>query len=151
MIDPNWSRWIFASIAKHFDDAKQNIPLYIDGQDRTQTPPVEGAELRVNGPFINNPSKGYYLLMIDVNILLNVTFSSTDSYKLWRTLGIFLTAFDIYIPVRKYGDDDSLLGCLRLIPNRGDEIIISHFGQVSPDIRLYQSAIDAMYELELKI
>ena len=73
MINQNWHRWIFASVAKYFDDNKGQFPLYIEGQDPLPEELNERAELRINGPFFNETSKNIFQLSIDINLLLNVS------------------------------------------------------------------------------
>jgi hypothetical protein len=153
----NWSRWIFSSIAKHFHEVVDpvGILLNIEGIDRISNEIVEGGELRVNGPYFNNPSRNYYILDLDVNLLLNVLIDERDIYKLDRMLGVFLGAFTPTINVYRYGDsqddDSSYFGCLQIRDDRGDEIVVARFGQVEKDTRILQAAINAIYYLEFKI
>ena len=41
-----WMRWCIASISKHFDDAKGNFALYLEGDERTTQDEHVFAELR---------------------------------------------------------------------------------------------------------
>jgi hypothetical protein len=55
--------------------------------------------------------------------------------------------------VFKYGegpeDDETLLGCLTLRSGKRDAIRVIHFGQISREDRLRQSAVDARYRMHL--
>jgi hypothetical protein len=152
--NPNWARWIFASVAKHFDESKGDIGLFIEGETRDSANQInEGAELRMNGPFINNPSGGYWVLDVDLNVLINTLIDEGDSHKSWRMAGVFINAFKFNIPVYRYGDqpddDGTFLGCLQLRQDRGDDLVITNLGEISPDIRMNQMTISAIYKLEI--
>ena len=154
MINPNWHRWIFASICKHFNDNKGEYALLVEGQDQLPETLTERAELRVNGPFFNELYWNTYNAEVDINVVLNVTFSETDLYRQQTVVGFFAQAFTRCIPVYKYGndangaDDGSYLGYLVQKNFRGDDVTITNYGQVSIDIRLTQSTIDAIYRIE---
>ena len=153
MINQNWHRWIFASVAKYFDDNKGQFPLYIEGQDPLPEELNERAELRINGPFFNETSKNIFQLSIDINLLLNVSFNDEDSHRQFRIAGYFQQKFAKAIKVYKYGDTDdddgSYLGCLIMKNYRGDDVTVTNFGQVLPDIRVTQLAIDSVYCIDL--
>src|SRR4051812_28933495 len=116
IIDQNLVRWMTASIYKWFDERKQSIPLFLEGADRTQQALLDYAELRLNGPFLTNPSEDFYNINVDINVLLTVSNDQADAYKLQRLIGIILIAYTRAINVYKFGTDgdDSLLGCLVL-------------------------------------
>jgi|SRR6516164_3271025 hypothetical protein len=149
----DWVRWIWASVSKWFDDRKQGTVLYLDGFDIDQVPPKDCAELRMNGPFMINPSRNYWHMDIEINILLQITPDNEDAHKLWRYAGIYINAMAGEIPVYKYGDgiqdDQSLLGCLRIRPEKGEEIVLANFGRVDPDIEQFRSGLSAFYRLEI--
>ena len=156
MINTNWDRWIFASCSKFIDNRKNNVKLYIEGQDRSSKKEEDYAEMRYNGPFYLQSSPKNYKLNIELNILVNAKKDDSDNHKIYRMCGIFESSLEAYIPVYRYGPDSVIdtreyLGCLRRILNGHREVITNHYGQVSPDIQVIQSTITAYYEMDLTI
>jgi|SRR5215831_6900653 len=154
MLDQNLSRWIFASISKHFDDNRNGIPLFIEGQTRNQETPTDSAELRMNGPYVNNPSHSLYFVIVDVNILIKCINDDSDAHKQWRMIGIFLEAFPPNFQIFKYGDGpednpNEMVGCLILQRDRGDEIIVNNFGEINPGTKITESTINGVYRMQM--
>lgn len=143
-------RWLFSSISKHFDDFKGSIPFYLEGQERESEKDSDSVELRINGPFVNNPSKGYWKIDIDVNLLVTSTIDDQDLYKIYKIIDQFLEGFTDIISIYKYGNGDDLLGCLVMRTDIEDAIIISNFGRVDPTLRILQSTINAIYSMEIE-
>ena len=148
-LNQNWARWIFASITKHFNDNRQGLVLHIEGTHRDTNTETDLCELRIDGPWFNEVSKDYWIIRLEVNILVQVTMNDSNFHKIHTNVGIMASAFTD-IEVKKYGDDDSLLFCLQLEQkprNRSnDAIIISHFGQLDPNIKIQQATIEGHYE-----
>lgn len=147
----NIGRWIYSSIAKHFGAyATQATPLYIEGQTPKE-PTIDRAELRVNGPFFSHPVKNEWYLDVEVNLLLSCGLLEQDVYKVWAMIGQYIEAFSDSIEVFKYGDgptdNGDSLGCLILQHDRGDDILLTHFGQVDPNVRVVQSSLNALYNM----
>ncbi len=142
----NIVRWIWSSVSKHFDLIKNEIPFYVEGQDHKDE--EDSAELRINGPFVNNPSKGYWKIDADINILITATMDQ-DFYRIYKIIDQFLEGFTSIIPVYKYGDSGEQLGCLILQTDIQDAIIISNFGRIEPSLRVQQSTINGIYTIEI--
>jgi len=161
MIDKNWSRWIFASVSNHFNNRKEDLPLFIEGQHRDtredQKEPGtvnEFLELRMDGPKLTETSKDDWNLYFEINILVQVTMDDFNATRIHRNVGIVAAAFtDIGIfKVGKTDDDDgSLLECLRLIQDkrRREAIVVSHFGQIEPKTKLIHATVEGHYEVDL--
>jgi len=154
-INQDWPRWTVASIAKHFNANRGDYPLYIEGDDRDTNELRIFRELRFDGPFIKNPSRGLYYLDIEVNILIQAHMDPEDLYAGLKAVGIFATAFTNVIKAYRYGgganDDDTLLGCYRLKSSRtNDSIDIGQFGIIRQDTRLTQYTIEGHYRMELQ-
>lgn len=152
-MNPNWARWINLSIANHFNKYKGEYVLQIEGQDIPDMTPKEACELRTNGPFVKQLDQRTYNLDIDINTLLKITFDETDGTRVSKAIGYFLDVFTKTIEIRKYGDgpedDGTLIDCLLLKSDKGDDIIVNNFGMISPDIRMIQVTIDAIYGIIL--
>jgi len=155
-INPNWLRWVHASICTHFDTYKTIYPLYIEGDERTTGDNAEFAELRVDGPLIKIPQKGLFYLDYDINILIQSHMDPNSLYKMYDAMGTFLKAMILNIQVYKYGDgpldDQSFIGCLRYIQSdrsAGRGIEINTFGIIRQDTRITQATVESHFCLEL--
>ena len=158
-VNPNWARWLFASIADYLttlaDD--NSIPVYVEGMDDTTdtfTEATDRVEIRISGPFTKQ-LHGEYLIYMDVNVILTSRYDGTQKnrYAILQNAGLFHEAMAQHISIYKYGnevgDDDSLLGCLVPRSGKNDTIRVIHFGQVSPTDKLKQTVVDARYEMYL--
>lgn len=157
--DPNWPRWIRASISKHFVDGKgTNNYLFLEGQDRDTSLKADWAELRQMGPWMQEVSKDYWLFDMRINLFIACGIDQTDLYKMQRLQGIYAPLFVNTIPVLRLGtgpdDDQTLMECLQLSPLRHEQIQILNFGQVNTTdhvTRMEQSAIQAKYRMYFRI
>lgn len=152
---PNISRWIISSIANYFDTNKGDYVLFVEGfQKSTQ---ARWAELRVDGPFLKEVSKGCFYYDVEINLILSSVKNHEDGYGLVQMAGYFQALF-VDIPVFKNDyitnpdpiiNDGSLLGCLRLNTDKREYLRVNHFGQVRPDTDLFQSSVEGHYRLVL--
>ena len=152
-MNEHWPRWIFASISKHFDANRGSLKLHIEGQYRDTRSEQDFIELRLNGPEFTELSKNYWRIRVRVNVLVQSVKNETNFHRIHTNVGIVVKAFDT-INIKKYGDgvddDDSLLGCLKLVQEPGDEpVAVHHFGQVDPSTQLVQAAVEGLYEMHL--
>jgi len=159
MLNPNWPRWIMASVAVYFKPVTDGIrlPLLTEGIDGREHEKMHynHAELRVNGPFIVEPSRNYYILNVDINVFLTELMNDhkDNAYDLMTWCGVIQAAMDGPIDVFRYGseegDDQEWIGCL--IPRHGryDANRVLHFGQVSRVDRVRQSQVDGRFKMEL--
>lgn len=151
--DANWIRWTHASVNKHFEDRKGIYDLYLEGDERTLQEKAEFAELRLDGPFITQPHKDYYILNIEINVLIQTHMDSKKLYKTYDASGNFLKAFSNSICAYKYGDgpldDQSLWGVYRLSSRLPNNIDVNHFGIIKEDTRLTQTTLEGHYRLEV--
>lgn len=156
-INKNWPRWVFASVSKHIDDRKDGLTLFIEGQHRDTEGLVDFLELRVDGPNFTEVSRGCFHFFVEVNILVQSAMDDSNFHRIHTDVGIAAAALTSSIPVFKYGtgvdDDQSLLGCLRLIQDkRGREKVqVSHFGQIDPVTKLMQATVEGHYEMLLTV
>ena len=112
----NWSRWLQASLATHFDDRREDVPFFVEGQIRPSTV-VDFAELRTDGPFFNEINFEYWHVDLTVAILIQIV-QDGNLHKLDNMIGVFMPAFTKAICCYRMGDgidDDNLrFGVLRL-------------------------------------
>jgi hypothetical protein len=161
-INPNWARWIAASLAVYYKVVADalNIELLVEGVDERESEKMEAdrAELRVNGPFINQWSRGDFQLDVDSNILLTdlMAGEGENSYNLMTWAGYFQQAAEKSIPVYRYGpdtggvDDGSWVGCLT-VRDRKKGPALYHFGQISTNDRVRQAAVDTQHRMFLTV
>lgn len=161
-INPNWPRWIAASLAVYYKAVADalSLNLLVEGVDERKSEMMgsDRAELRVNGPMIRHLSAGYFRLDVDSNILLTdlMEGEAENTYNLMNWAGAFQQAAEKTIPVYRYGpdtggvDDSSLVGCLT-IRGRKEGPSLFHFGQVSTDDRVRQAAVDTQHWMFLTV
>ena len=166
--DPNWARYIFASVATYLKStaADLTLPALVEGLDeRTDTymESTDRVEIRVNGPYSQELSFNYFRLWVDVNVLLSSRMDAgKNGYVIQRLAGQFQSAMDQPIPVWNYGDqpgdfvpslpDTQIhLGCLSPRPQTGESIKVLHFGQVEKTDRIKQSIVDARYVMFMEL
>lgn len=155
-MNPNWPRWIFASIADYLKAVAvaNSLPVLIDGcEDRSDafSQAAARAEIRITGPLVQEPSIGYFILTTDVNVLLQCRYEQQNGYRRQTLIGAFAQAMTGPIPVFKFGaepgDDKSQIGCLTL--PRSNQVKVHHFGQLTFPERFSESMSDARYVIEL--
>jgi hypothetical protein len=160
MTDANWARWIVASVADYFQSVADSLslPLLVETADEREEENLRAmnhAELRVNGPAVQEVSKNYHRLWVDINILVSALTGEAqqNAYDLIRYVGEFQNAATQPIPIFKYGDgpddDDSQIGCLTKRRGISEAVSAHHFGQLGKTERLRQSAVDGRYEMYL--
>jgi len=152
-IHAEWVRWCYTSINKYFDDRKESYDLYIEGDRRTLQEETEFAELRIDGPVIHIPQKDCYILEVQINILCATHVDPRQHYRTQEMVGVFARAFRNNIPVYKYGDgpldDDSLIGCFKMMQGSGESLDINYFGVIASNTKIVQTSIEGHYRLEL--
>jgi len=159
MLNSNWARWIKASAAVYFKTTTDTLglPLLTEGVDTREHAKLHynHAELRVNGPFVITPSHNYYILNVDVNVLLTelMDASSDNAYNIDTWCGALQAVMDGPINIFRYGseegDDQVFIGCL--IPRQGkyDANRVLHFGQISRVDSVRQSVVDGRFKMEI--
>mgnify|MGYP000358183439 CR=1 FL=1 len=157
--NPNWARWVFASVATYLKQVAidADLPAIVEGLDDRPQDFMEAtarAEIRINGPDSQEISHGYYQLLVMANVLITCRYDDTKgAYDLDHFLGLYQEAMD-QIPLFKLGsglDDDRLvqLGCLSPGPSRNDRIRVFRFGQIEKTDKVKQALIDVRYFTEI--
>lgn len=157
-INPDWTRWIVASITKHFHNAIE-VEFGIQTIDpgiyfSTTTRESKYCEVRVDGPMFKELSKGYFNARVQVNIFISIDMDRTDMTVMPTIMGIVQNAMSKSIVVERLGsgenDDKSKVCCLTLIDSYGlrDAIETNNYGQIDPNVPLHQATCEAHYEME---
>lgn len=149
LFNNNWPRWVKASIAKHFDTNKGDTHLHVEGFERATEGKLDWMELRIDGPYLKEHSKGEWVLNVEINVLLCVMVNAENAYRMEILTGRVTEIFEQNIFVYKYGDDSSLLGWLSLQPREREKVVISNFGQIRPDTKQLQSSVEAHFRMQL--
>jgi len=155
-LNQNLTRWIIASISKHFEDRKQSLTVFIEGQIRKTRELLDFLELRIDGPNQTELSKGFWQVYVEINVLVQSAQNAANYHRIYNSVGIAVAAFTQSISILKLGtavgDDGSLVGCLNLQGDKEarERIQISHFGQVEPETGIFQSSVEGHYVATLR-
>ena len=150
----HWTRWVAASISKHFFDTKESsVEFYLEGSLRQDADSIatDLMEVRIDGPHMVEISAGCWKLEVNIGILVVTVTSDSDLYKHHVNIGNIIDDYVGVINVYKYGngadDDDSLAFCLQ----RAGDIVTRHFGQPDQAKRLQQSSVEGDYFVTLNV
>lgn len=163
MANPNWARWIFASVGYHLKQASTGtgaaiLVEHLDERTEAFMQAADRAEIRITGPFVQELSKGCYRLWVDANVLLTSRYDGAkkNANDIIKFAGVFQAAMDLPIPVWNYGneaddwkdgqpDTQVHIGCLLPRPGKNESIKLFHFGQTDKTDKLKQTVVDARY------
>jgi hypothetical protein len=166
--NPNWARWIFASVADHLKSVAvtHSLPVLVDHLDDRTTAFMQAsdrAEIRITGPFTQEVSMGFHRVYVDANVLLTSRYDGQkkDQMAVFKYAGFFHEAMDSPIPIWNYGNmtgdfvegdpaTQVFLGCLKPRPGKNDSVQVFHFGQTDKVDKLKQSAVNARYYMEIQ-
>lgn len=154
MIDKNWTRWIFASVVKHFTDRRQGLTLFVEGQRRDTPQATTLVELRFDGPHYVEMTRDHWHIQVEINVLIQTAMDNASYHTHFANCGIVQVAFTD-IMVYRYGngpdDDDTLLGCLRLLQDLRDRdrVETNQLGQIDKDIPLIHATLEGHYKMLL--
>jgi hypothetical protein len=145
-------KWILASVAKHFNDHKGSLVMYLEGEKRNTNKSQDYMELRMNGPDRRHIAKYYYGFDITINVLVQSLYNDVDAYRYIKTCGLVAQMFESSIRVYKFGDaigDDRtvLVGCLSM----QGLVETNHFGRQAPALDMNTSEVQGRYSMELTI
>jgi hypothetical protein len=142
----NISRWMVASINKHFDANKGSLNLYVGDDHRNLTDDEDYLELRIDGPYLKQCHKDYWQINLVINVLIVSVINDDDIYRIHNSVGTVIAAMTD-IPIYKYGDDNSFIGCI-ILQQKGNEYIqVKHFGQLQPDVKVLQCTVEGQYQM----
>lgn len=151
-IDPNWARWIRASINDHFVNSDRTdpvlglIPMFFEGQVRSNERSGSEMELRLHGPHIHEVSKNYYKVIVEPSVILQTPENESDMYAFDRVIGLAAAMFDRCIAVFKYGpdpgDDDSYVFGLQ---REDSPETLTPYGKVNASTRIHEGSVSATY------
>jgi hypothetical protein len=156
-MNPNWPRWIFATMSKDFIvQFSSDFEIFIEGTHRGLPTNTELLEFRMNGPQHRSPSKGYFILTAELNILIRSYMDDDNFHKIYTNAGLVSSWLAQNHCIFRYGDgpddDDSLLGELHLQNRRKSQLVqVNHFGQIDPKYRIQEATVEAEFEIHLNV
>lgn len=149
----NITRWLIASIHDHFATNISDLHIYFEGYERDTRNKSSYVEIRENGPNLQEESKDNYYIYIEINGLVQSVEIDSDRHIVYADTGKVAKAFTKTIPVYRYGDrivdDQSFLGCLKLIQANNDNLRITQHGRIAPNTPIQQATVEAGYEMNL--
>ena len=117
--------------------------MYVEGDSRKKVEQtVEFFELRIDGPVIINPSRGFYMIEASVNALLQVKVDPKDIYKADRVTANLLDGFKT---IKIYNDDEEVIGCFR--PMTEDGLFVHSLGEIAQSWDVIQVGILCEYKM----
>lgn len=155
MIDPNWDRWIMASMVKAFADSLPQYKLFVEGQPIDDSViQADHLEFRLNGPEIQEASKDTFYIDVEINVLVVAQIDPSDLYKPRKMAGDVAAAFSNNICIYKYGDnaydDQTYLGTMILdTKTNKSRVHVAHFGQIDPNISVSNATVSGTYCMTL--
>lgn len=152
MLNTKWPRWIFASFSKWFYDSRNGIDFFVEGEDQKVENLSTYFEFRMNGPLMTEISKDFWRLEAVVNILVTTKQNLTNIHTHHTNVGIAASGFTKCVPMYEYGDNDTTqFGVMELKKQDNENIVITHLGQVNPDIKAMQSMVQGYYCMLLEV
>lgn len=152
-MNPNWPRWIFASVSKQFTDYfnEQGIICFVHGDDSNVGVNVNSIEFRMDGPNGKQLTKTEWDLFVEVSLLITTMKDDKDAHIPERYLGIAARAFTPGVKVFRFGDgpdDDAtfLEGCLILEAEGREPLVLAKFGVVQVDLPVIQASVNGHYK-----
>jgi len=147
----NVTKWIFASIAKHFS----SIPnLYVTGTHRDTSNQKEWVELKIDGPYIKHLSKDYYQLNIEIDAQIYTVQDPNYAFNNLELQGKVLELFTECIRIYKLGNKPEDTGdfVFNIVMDDRDKhmLDVSNFGPIDTDIKMVVSDIEGHYHQKIK-
>jgi hypothetical protein len=153
MYNPNWNRWLRASVIKHFATELAIFNPHVEGVKRTDMCKDDFCEIRMDGPYFAEISKNVYDVTVEVNILIQTAMTRSKNLYTHEIIGGAVCAAFVTIPVFKLGqesgDDGTQIGCLQRMDQPQRPIKVNDFGQIEAATLLRQATVEGHYNIKL--
>lgn len=159
--DPNWDRWVWATMTKEFRKnfspptfTLMDVDLFVEGTGREKPDDAQLLEFRMDGPQQRKPSKNKFILEFEINILVRSLMEHGNFHKMRSLLGAVRRWLAQDHCIFRYGsgivDDDTLLGTL-VLQNRSplDQVRTNYFGQISSEYRIEEATVEGSFKMYL--
>jgi hypothetical protein len=151
-MNPNWNRWIKASINDYFKGAETATFKMIIENERPrdfENLKIPVYEVRILGPIFQVATRDEWYASVGVDVLIQCPVQVAQSVDLYHvhTLSGIIAAKATTIPLFSYGEQvPAHLGCL----NRdGSPIRITDYGKQGTAERILHTTVEFGYEVEL--
>lgn len=152
-------RWIRSSLYSWFaDQLKDKIHVHIELSDHVDkhgkitTKLPTWVDMRMDGPLVRE-LHGQDKYDIVMNFLIETQLTGPNVYTHDNSVGLVFATIVPEITAFKLGngveDTQDAIGCMVLDTEKVDPIVIHHFGQLDPDVKLTESTIEAHYLMYL--
>lgn len=154
LVKKNMSRWLRASVYDHFGTIlESDIHFYVEGDTDDNRDFTDYVECRVDGPIFKEWSHGYFDISCEINCLVNSVVNDNNLYGIDINVGLVEVAFSRSIPIYRYGDgdddDQTLLGCLKLIDDRRNGLDVFHLGKMLIEAPIMRATVEGHYKMDL--
>lgn len=147
----NVTKWIYASVCKHFSSLPN---LHIKGQVRKTEQYQNWYELKVDGPYLHELSRNYWKVKIEIDVQV---YSKQDREYLYtnqelqgKALELFTNTISIYKLGNKPVDTGDYLFCLKIDSSDRHSLDVANFGFTEGDEKLDVSDIEGHYYNKIK-
>jgi len=152
--NPNLVRHLHSSLALIIKPVVEEFPaykFYVEGvnQEIASAFSTNSVLLRINGPGYY-PGAGQDLYGLEVFLMVTELPRTTKAtYSLFNVSGRLAQVLAGALPINKWGEDDSLIGCLS--PDRVSKSWLSTniYGIIEKDTQIRQVSVIGKYELTL--
>jgi hypothetical protein len=132
-LNPNWTRWIFASVADHMHTACSNasVPLVIEqlnDPDDDWMKAAHKAKLHIVGPQTKQTSPSGFDVTFGIFAVVTSHRQTTDRYEHHDKVGLIAEALDQCILIKDYGNP-SPVEITRAKPIFSGVNAVTHLGQ----------------------
>jgi hypothetical protein len=151
--DKNWVRWIFASMTKHFENLRDSVPFYIEGDIFDPSEIKEYFEFRINGPSCWELPGNVWFFKYEINMLIvHKKSEGQNIHRFMELIGIATAMFSRSVPIKKFGDgvDDDrevLFDCAQLDLTGDEPVAVTNLGQVDPSFKEMQAMVEGTYSI----
>ena len=147
----NVTKWIFASIVKHFSSLPN---LHVKGQVSKTAKVGEWYELKIDGPYLHKLSSNYWKLDVEIDVQMYTKqdrkYLYTNQEAQGKALALFTDAISIYKLGNKSGDDETFLFCITLNHSDKHSLDVANFGFAEVNDKLDVSDIEGHYFAKIK-
>lgn len=154
--DPNWERWIFASMVDSFLTAfvSTGPDLFVEGTHRELPDDKALFEFRMDAVDTKQPSRGYFVLLAEISVFIQVRLDDDEFGSIRQRSG----EIDVWLGndhcILRVGngpaDDQSFLGNLQYQSrDKLDGVRKGNFGQIDAAVRIEQASVEASFEMTI--
>lgn len=172
MINPNWARWVKASVYQHFASLNRTdplalkiktngvvgmIPIHFEGDARNRDnregqDTASYLEVKIDGPSIRELTDGEFRLEVMIHQVILAVEDLDDIYLYDRIKGLAMAMHEDFLLYRlgEGADDDGLaFGCLKFRQDSKCPLETHDYGRVDQGTRMYQGTITGCYRADI--